>query len=368
MPRIGERRTAAAATPVLVTRNKFACLETFKTPPRNTLMRSYRLRELGSLDGLVTADEEIPTPGLGQVLVKVGASSLNFRDLVIVNGWFPFPIAPGRIPLSDGAGEVVAVGDGVSRFKIGDRVVNAFFPNWLGGSFNVMPEQYVVQHDGWLSEYRVVAAEALAKVPEGLSLEDAATLPCAGVTAWSAIAGVGPGDTVLTQGTGGVSLFAVQLAKAAGARVIATTSSSEKAEKLKSLGADHVIDYAANSDWGTQARELTGGRGVDRVVEVGGPDTMQQSLKAVCYGGQISLVGILAGAAGSIDFMEIFASQSRLQTISVGSRRDLEDLIRVIEQHRIKPVIDSVYAFEEAKSAFEHLAKRKLFGKVVIRH
>ncbi len=287
-------------------------------------MRTYRLEQFGSLGGLVATDEAIPSPGAGEVLVRVRASSLNFRDLAIVNGWYPFPVEPGRVPLSDASGEVETVGAGVTRFKVGDRVVNSYFPNWFGGPFRVMPEQYAIERDGWLTEYKVVSAEALAAMPEHLTFEEAATLPCAGVTAWSALAGAGPSDTVLTQGTGGVSLFALQLAKASGARVIATTSSAEKAERLRSLGADHVIDYRASPDWGDQARALTGGRGVDRVVEVGGPGTLAQSIKAVAYGGQISLIGVLAAGDGSIDFMTMFMSQATLQPIATGSRRDLE--------------------------------------------
>ena len=246
--------------------------------------------------------------------------------------------------------------------------MNAFHPDWFGGSFNAIPQQFTVDQDGWLSEYKVISAESLSPLPDHLTFEEGATLPCAAVTAWSALKGVRAGDTVLTQGTGGVSLFAVQLAKALGARVIATTSSADKAARLRELGADHVIDYRANADWGDQARAWTGGRGVDRVVEVGGPDTMAQSVKAVAIGGQVSLVGVLAGAQGSVDFMSMFLSQATFQPIATGSRRDLEDMCRVFAQHEIRPVIDSVYAFEEAKAAFTHYAAQNLFGKVVIRH
>jgi NADPH:quinone reductase-like Zn-dependent oxidoreductase len=331
-------------------------------------MRAYQLDRLGSLDGLVLVERDIPSPGAGEVLVQVRASSLNFRDKIILDGWYPAPVPPGRVPLSDAAGDVVAVGAGVTRFKTGDRVINSFFPNWFGGSFNAMPEAYVVDRDGWLTEYKVVSVEALVSMPEHLTFEEAATLPCAAVTAWSALAGVKAGETVLTQGMGGVSLFAVQLAKAFGARVIATTSSPEKALRLRELGADEVIDYRASPDWADQVRALTGGRGVDRVVEVGGPDTLAQSVKAVAYGGQISLVGVLAGAEGGIDFMTMFLSQAAFQPIVVGSRRDLEDLCRTMEQHQIRPVIDSVFSFDEAKAGWSHYADRKVTGKVVISH
>ncbi len=331
-------------------------------------MRAYQLDQLGSLDGLVLAEREIPLPGVGEVLVRVRASSLNFRDMMILNGQYPAPVPRGRVPLSDAAGEVMAIGAGVTRFKTRDRVINSFFPNWFGGSFNAMPEQYVVDHDGWLTEYKVISAEALAAMPQHLTFEEAATLPCAAVTAWSALSDVRAGETVLTQGTGGVSLFAVQLAKAFGARVIATTSSPEKALRLRELGADEVIDYRASPDWGDPVRALTGGRGVDRVVEVGGPNTLAQSVKAISYGGKISLVGILAGAEGGIDFMTMFSSLATLQSIAIGSRRDLEDLSRAMEQHEIRPVIDSVFSFDDAKAGWSHFSDRQLFGKVVIRH
>src|SRR6202158_6260595 len=217
---------------------------------KNSKMRVYQLDRPGSVDGLVLTERSVPSPAVGEVLVRVRASSLNFRDLMIINGQYPMPVPPGRVPLSDGAGEGVAVGAGVTRFKVGDRVINSFFPNWFGGSFKAMPEQYVVDHDGWLTEYKAVSAEALAGMPKHLTFEEAATLPCVAVTAWSALSGVRAGETVLTQGAGGVSLFALQLAKALGARVIATTSNPQKAARLRALGADEVIDSRAAPDWG----------------------------------------------------------------------------------------------------------------------
>jgi NADPH:quinone reductase-like Zn-dependent oxidoreductase len=219
-----------------------------------------------------------------------------------------------------------------------------------------------------MTEYKVISVEALVSMPEHLTFEEAATLPCAAVTAWSALSAVKAGETVLTLGMGGVSVFAVQLAKAFGARVTATTSSPEKALRLRELGAHEVIDYRTSLDWADQVRALTGGRGVDRVVEVGGPDTLARSVKAVAYGGQISLVGVLAGAEGCVDFMTMFLSQATFQPIVVGSRRDLEDLCRTMEQHQIRPVIDSVFSFDEAKAGWSHYADRKVTGKVVISH
>src|SRR6202140_789310 len=329
-------------------------------------IRAYQLDKLGSLDGLVLAEREMPSPSAGEVLVKVKASSLNSRDTMILNGAYPAPVPSGRVPLSDGAGEVVEVGAGVKRFKVGDRVINSFFPNFFGGSFNFMPEQWVVDHDGWLTEYKAVSAEALVAMPEYLTFEEAATLPCVAVTAWSALSGVRAGDTVLTQGTGGVSLFALQLAKALGTRVIATTTNPESTARLRELGADEAIDAPNLSDWGDRGGAAPGGRG--RVVEGGGPGTLAQSTKAVAYGGQVSMVGALAAAEGGMDFWSMFMSQARFQPIATGSRRDLEGLCRVMEQHQIRPVIDSVYSFDDAKAGWSHYAGRKVTGKVVIRH
>jgi NADPH:quinone reductase-like Zn-dependent oxidoreductase len=335
---------------------------------KNSKMRVYQLDRPGSVDGLVLTERSVPSPAVGEVLVRVRASSLNFRDLMIINGQYPMPVPPGRVPLSDGAGEVVAVGAGVTRFKVGDRVINSFFSNWFGGTFNAMPEQWVVDRDGWLTEYKAVSAEALVAMPGYLTFEQAATLPCVPVTAWSALSGVRAGQVVLTQGAAGVSLFAVQLAKALGARVIATASNPENAARLRELGADEVIDNRESPDWGDKVRALTGGRGVNRVVEVGGPGTLAQSVKAIAYGGQVSLVGALAGAEGGIDFMTMFMSQATFQPIATGSRRDLEDVCGVMEQHEIRPVIDSVFSFDEAKAGWSHYGSRKVSGKVVIRH
>jgi NADPH:quinone reductase-like Zn-dependent oxidoreductase len=331
-------------------------------------MRVHQLDRPGSLDGLVLVERDVPSPAAGEVLVRVRASSLNFRDLMIINGQYPKPVPSGRVPLSDGSGEVVAVGVGVTRFKVGDRVINSFFPNWFGGTFNAMPQQYVVDCDGWLTEYKAVSAEALVAMPVYLTFEEAATLPCVAVTAWSALSGVRAGKIVLTQGSGGVSLFALQLAKALGARVIATSSSPENAARLREMGVGEVIDTRDSPDWGDKVRELTGGRGVDRVVEVGGPGSLAQSVKAIAYGGQVSIVGALAGMAGGIDFVPMFLSQATYQPIATGSRRDLEDLCSVLEQHKIQPVIDSVFSFEDVKAGLNHYAGRKVTGKVVIRH
>lgn len=330
--------------------------------------RAFGIDKTVGIAGLSARTDPIPTPAPGEVLVHVRASSLNYRDIIILEGNYYVPIPAGRIPLSDGAGEVLAVGVGVTRFTVGDRVTNAFFPDWIDGPYTGKYSQYASYEDGWLTDYRAVSAEALIRIPDELSFEQAATLPCAGVTAWSAVKGVKAGNTVLTQGTGGVSLFAIQLAKAMGARVIATTSNDAKAEKLKALGADETINYKTLPDWSQQVRELTGGNGADRIVEVGGPGTFEQSVKAIAVGGQVSMVGALAGLEGAVEFMSMFMSQALYRPIALGSRQDLEDLVRFITEHKISPVIDSRYTFDDAKLAFERLVTRNIFGKVVVNH
>jgi NADPH:quinone reductase-like Zn-dependent oxidoreductase len=254
---------------------------------------------------------------------------------------------------------VEAVGPDVSTWKVGDRVVSRFFPTWYGGPRTPNPETYGSDRDGWLTEYKVVREEALSIAPSSLTFEEAASLPCAAVTAWSALAGVRAGDTVLTQGSGGVSLFALQLAKLLGARVIATTSSARNGERLKPLGADAIVDYVENPRWAEAGRALTGGRGVDRVVEVGGPGTLAESLKAVAYGGEVALVGALAESNAGLDFMSLFMSQATLRCISVGSRIDVEAMNRAVDAHVMHPVIDRVFPFAEATSAFAHYAGGK---------
>jgi NADPH:quinone reductase-like Zn-dependent oxidoreductase len=329
-------------------------------------MKVYRLQTIGSVDGLKCCDEPIPTPSAGEVLVRIRANSLNFRDLAILQGWIPFGVPEGRVPLSDAAGVIEAVGAGVTRFAVGDKVINSIMPNWFGGPFQEFPLQYGIHLDGWLGEYRVVNEQEVVAMPDFLTFAEGATLPCAAVTAWSALTGIGPGHTVLTQGTGGVSLFAVQLAKAAGAQVIATTSSDAKAARLRKFGADHVIDYRKMENWGEQARILSGGSGVDRIVEVGGSGTLSQSIKAVAIGGQISMVGVLATGEEMPSFMDMFMSQAVFRPIPTGSRRDLEDMLRVFNQHRIHPEIDSDFTFDDAKAAWLRFGERDLFGKVVI--
>jgi NADPH:quinone reductase-like Zn-dependent oxidoreductase len=281
------------------------------------------------------------------------------------------PCADGRIPLSDGAGDVVAVGDGVDEFKAGDAVVSTFYPYWLGGDMTPTTRRDVPGEsiDGYAREYVCMPAHAFTKAPAGFTHVEAATLTCAAVTAWRGLVVCGqvkPGDTVLVLGTGGVSLFALQFAKAAGARVIATSSSKEKLEKLMRLGADVVINYKAVPNWGQKAKDLTDGRGVDHVIEVGGPGTLAQSITACRTGGHIALIGVLTGFAGEVAIPPLFSNQIRISGISIGSRADQEDMIRAINANRLKPVIDRVFALPDVAAAFRHYESQKHFGKVCL--
>ncbi|GAB3151840.1 NAD(P)-dependent alcohol dehydrogenase [Amycolatopsis stemonae] len=321
---------------------------------------------------LVRLEEPVPEPQRGEVLVRVRATSLNYRDLLILRGDH-FTNGPGDlIPVSDAAGEVAAVGEGVTRFAAGDRVLDAFHSNWIGGRLPAAEtlRGYGNAQDGWLAEYRAVSENALVALPDSLTYEQGATLPCAAVTAWTALNGgtpLSPADVVLTLGTGGVSLFALQLAKANGARVVATTSSPEKAESLRKLGADTVIDYRATPEWGKAVLDATGGRGADRIVEVGGPGTFAQSLVAAgTHHAEIALVGFVGAEGPPVDYMDLFRSGATIRKTWVGSRDDTEDLVRRLAVRPIEPVIDSVHPFEDADAAFRRFESRENFGKVVV--
>lgn len=331
-------------------------------------MRAYRHTNFNGIDGLELVEEQIPAVGPGQVSVRVHASSLNARDVLIANGQYPFTAAPGFIALSDGAGEVVEIGQGVTRFAPGDRVINSYNATWFGGKPRGIVPQYGVELDGWFAEHRVVSEQALVRMPDHLSFEEGASLPCAAVTAWSALDGVMPGDTVLTQGTGGVAVFALQLAQTLGARVVATTSSAEKAQRLRDLGAHAVINYVDTPEWSQSVQELTGGQGADRIVEVGGPGTIAQSIAALARGGEIALVGLLAPIGDGMNLIDFFLGQAKLRTVNTGTREDLEDLNRALASREVHPVIDSVFAFDEAHEAFAALAAGGHVGKTVIRH
>ncbi|WP_304598660.1 zinc-dependent alcohol dehydrogenase family protein [Micromonospora sicca] len=315
---------------------------------------------------IALVDEPAPTPGTGQVLVRVRASSLNARDLFMLDGRYPVP--PGRVPLSDAAGVVDAVGPGVTRFEVGDRVLNSFHATWFGGPQRKPGPAYHTDIDGWLAEYVVIDQQGLVSMPEHLDFTEGATLPCAAVTAWSAVEGAGPGDAVLVQGSGGVSLFALQLARAAGARVIATTSSEKKAARLLELGASDVINYVSTPDWGAEVRKLTDGQGADVIVEVGGAGTIAQSIAAVAYRGVISLVGHVAYDTTGMNLLDFTYSGATLRAIGGGSRSDLEDMNRVITAHKLRPVIDRVFPFEQAPAAASYMESGAHFGKVVISH
>jgi NADPH:quinone reductase-like Zn-dependent oxidoreductase len=332
-------------------------------------MKVAAIRAPGGLDKIVIEDRAQPVAGPGQLLVRVRASSLNFHDFAVVAGMIPTP--DGRIPMSDGAGEVAAVGEGVTAFKVGDQVLSTFFPNWSAGGPTLerlvgVPGDHA---DGFAAEYVAMPASAFTRLPKGWSLTEAATLPCAALTAWRALmveARIRPGDVVLTQGTGGVSIFAVQLAKAAGATVISTSSSAEKLARLKSLGADHLINYKEQPEWGKAAAALTGGRGVDVVVEIGGPGTLNQSLHASRIGGHISLIGVLTGVAGEVATALAMSKNVAIKGVTVGSRQDQEDMIAAIEANGIKPVIDSTYPLERIAEAFGHQISQRHFGKICL--
>jgi len=333
-------------------------------------MRSLILRASGGLENLAFVERDMPRPKAGELLVRIQANSLNFHDYVVAMGIKP--VEDGRILMSDAGGEVVAVGDGVAGFAIGDRVVSVFYREWQAGDIatdiqaNIIPGDTC---DGYASDY-VAAPEAwFTKAPTGWSHAEAATLTCAGLTAWRGLVVEGkpkPGDTVLIQGTGGVSIFALQFAKAAGAAVIATSSSDEKLERLRALGADHVINYRQTPEWGMKAREITGGRGVDHVVEIGGSGTLAQSIRACARGGHIALIGVLAGMGGEIPAYEIFLSQIRISGVLVGSRADQLDMIRALEVNGIRPVIDSTFALAALADAYRHQASGKHFGKICV--
>jgi NADPH:quinone reductase-like Zn-dependent oxidoreductase len=323
----------------------------------------------GGFDQVSIGSRAAPPPRAGEITVRLHASSLNYHDYVVVKGvWGP---SETRIPMADGAGEVIALGDGVTEFAVGDRVVSTFFPTWQDGppeveGFATVPGDGV---DGYAREVVTRPATAFTRAPRGYSHAEAATLSTAGLTAWRALFADGrlkPGDTVLVQGTGGVSIFALQFAKAAGARVIATSSSDEKLARLEALGADHLINYKKDAAWGETARRLTGGRGVDHVVEVGGPATLDQSMIATRIGGHVSVIGILSGLEGKLAFLTALVRQLRLQGVLVGSRRHQMDMIRAIDATGLRPVIDRSFPLEGIVDAFRYQESNQHFGKICL--
>ncbi|HEY0514459.1 MAG TPA: NAD(P)-dependent alcohol dehydrogenase [Thermoanaerobaculia bacterium] len=335
-------------------------------------MRAIEIRGAFGLDNLAVVERPDPRPGPGQILVRLRAASLNYRDLLTVEGKYNPKQKLPLIPCSDGAGEVLETGEEATRFQPGDRVCTVFAQKWIAGR----PTRERVRStlggplDGTLAELAVFDQEGLVKTPDHLTDEEAATLPCAAVTAWSALVtegGVTAGDTVLVQGTGGVSLFALQIAKSLGARVIATSSRDEKLARVREMGADETINYREVPDWGARAKELTGGVGVDHVVEVGGAGTLPQSLQSVRFGGTISLIGNLAGTRAELLLTHVFMQKIRLQGILVGDRESFEAMNRAIALHGLRPVVDQIFPLEDSPAAFRHMAAGEHFGKIVIR-
>jgi NADPH:quinone reductase-like Zn-dependent oxidoreductase len=331
-------------------------------------MKVAAVKAQNAQDKLVIETRPDPKPAAGEILVRVRASSLNYHDLAVVYGMIP--VADGRIPMSDGAGEVVEIGAGVTGFKPGDKVLGTFFPNWAGGGPTLdrlrgVPGDHA---DGFAAEYVSMPATSFTRIPKGWSMQEAATLPCAALTAWRSLivdAKLKPGQVVLTQGTGGVSIFALQLAKAAGATVIATSSSDEKLARLKALGADHVINYKTDTNWGATAAGIAG-QGVDAVIEVGGPGTLNQSIVACRIGGHVSLIGVLTGWSGEVMTALQMSKSVAVRGITVGSREDQLDMIAAIEASNIRPVIDSSWPLDDIAGAFAHQRAQKHFGKICL--
>ncbi len=315
----------------------------------------------------------VAEPGAGEVLVRFRAASLNYRDLIVVKGQYnPRTFMPKTLG-SDAAGEIVAVGEGVTRFKAGDRVMGLFFQRWMDGPVPADAMRYALGEslDGAFTTYRVLPEDGVIATPDYLTDEEAATLPCAALTAWHALVEAGAlqaGETVLTLGTGGVSLFALQFARALGARVIATSSSEEKLERVRALGAEQTVNYKATPEWGKEVLKLTDKRGVDHVVEVGGAGTLAQSFTAVRSGGRVDVIGVLAaGDGGSPDMRSVLMKALKVEGILVGSRAMFERMLCVMVEHRIKPVVDRVFALEQGVEALKYMEAGSHFGKIVLR-
>jgi len=331
-------------------------------------MRAWQIPSFG-IDSLELVEHPTPAPGPGEVLVKVRAVSFNYRDLLMVKGLYNPKLRLPRIPCSDGAGEVIAVGDGVSAFKPKDRVCGIFMQNWLDGPLTHAKTKGALggDIDGMLAERVVLKATGLVHIPEHLSFEEAATLPCAAVTAWNALAAgnLQPGATVLILGTGGVSIFALQLARLRGARVLGVSSSDQKLERAYALGLDGGLNYRETPDWDQWALDETGGEGVDLVVEVGGLGTIARSLRALRIGGVVAQVGVLSGAADPLPIPFILHKQARIQGIYVGSRRDFEDLNKAISLTVLRPVGEN-FNWSQAREVFHRMEEASHFGKLVL--
>ncbi len=334
-------------------------------------MKGYRIHELGGINGLRLDDLPSVKPGHGEVAVRVRAVSLNYRDLLVIKGAYSKNLPLPLIPTSDGAGEVIEVGPGVTEFKPGDHVAGCFFSNYTAGQPSEESGKTALGGaiDGMLAQERILPATGVIHVPPHLDLEEAATLPCAALTAWHALVesgGVRAGQSVLIQGTGGVSLFALQIARLMGARVIGTSSNDDKIARVRDLGADEAINYRKTPEWGNAVRNLSDKIGVDHIVEVGGAGTLAQSLKAIRVGGHIALIGVLSGA-GEANPLPILMKNVRVQGIYVGSREMFASMNRAIGLSRLHPIIDRVFPFDQAREAYAHLESGAHFGKVVIR-
>jgi NADPH:quinone reductase-like Zn-dependent oxidoreductase len=336
-------------------------------------MRAYELVDYSGLDSLTLLEKPSPRPGPRQVRVRIRATSLNYRDVLVASGKYSRGVSRRPlVPLSDGAGEVVEVGRDVTRLRVGDRIIGNFFQTWIDGPFDAAKGESALGGaiDGVLAEEVLFEEDAAVKIPDELSFDEASTLPCAGATAWVGLVERGKlaaGETVLAMGTGGVSIFALQIAKAFGARVLLTSSHDDKLARGKALGADETINYRTEPAWDERARALTGGRGVDHILEVGGEKTMPLSVRAVRDGGHISLVGLLSGGRGDATIAEKAGRGIRVDSVYVSSARDLAELTAFVVEKRIRPVVGRVFNFEQAKDAYRLMERGEHFGKIVIR-
>ena len=336
-------------------------------------MKAYQIQSYDGLGGLTQTEmPEPPAPGPGQITVRVRAVSLNYRDLMILTGHYGGGNPPpGLIPLSDGAGEVTAVGDGVSRVKVGDRVAGIFFQDWIGGEIEAAYHKSALGGavNGMFAEYVTLSGNGVVPLPEYLSFEEGASLPCAAVTAWNGLIEQGhliAGETVLLLGTGGVSMFALQIAKIFGAKVILTSSSDEKLARAKTLGADETVNYKTRPDWEKVVWEMTGKRGADQIVEVGGPGTLEKSLQAAKHGGKIAQIGVLADPGAKISPLPILGKSLHLNGIYVGSRAMFTRMLQAFTVNGVHPIIDRVFPFAEARDAYAYLQSGAHFGKIVV--
>jgi NADPH:quinone reductase-like Zn-dependent oxidoreductase len=333
-------------------------------------MRQITINERG-IEGLAISEAPDPEPGPHEILIRMHSTSLNYRDLLTVKA--AGAQTPGLVPNSCGAGTVVATGPGVTRVTEGDRVAPMFFQRWLAGppTATALASALGGAIDGCLRELMVLNEDGVTKLPDYMSFDEGATLPCAGLTAWRGLmeeGGLTAGETVLVQGTGGVSLFALQFAKMAGARVILTSSSDEKLERGRQLGADDTINYRTHPEWSTEVRRLTDGHGADHIVEVGGANTLAQSIASVALYGHIHVIGVLGGFVHEINVPELFRTNARIHGITVGSRQMFENMIRAMAQNEIHPIIDRTFTFDQSRDAFTLMDQAGHFGKIVINH